>query len=284
MYAASRRFIVLASGLAVLGACSGETPEASATATTSDAVPVECSQAPEVGACNGAHVKWAYDEASRRCYPWTWSGCEGVVPFDSPAACQSACEPCEEFFRRWPDAAHEVVPIRIHNTTTEGIWLRSLSHYAASPVQIWNGIDLVTETGSCDLACADYYTEECWTYCEHETWEPSPIYVAPGGSMTTEWRGQHFVTVSVPDRCLPAACGEPLSLSCGRWENAPAGLYEARVTVADAIECFGRGCSCTPNSEGWCALQNQSATFVSPRSVGVSFDLPGPAVDLVIEP
>ena len=31
-------------------------------------------------------------------------------------------------------------------------------------------------------------------------------------------------------------------------------------------------------------LQNQSAMLVSPRSVQVSFDLPGPAVDLVIEP
>lgn len=60
-----------------------------------------------------------------------------------------------------PDAEHDAVPIWVHNATSEGIWLRPLLPYPGFPLQISEGVDLVTAWDPCDLACADFTNNDC---------------------------------------------------------------------------------------------------------------------------
>lgn len=51
-----------------------------------------CELAPQAGPCKASIERYYYDSSAQECRPFIWGGCDGVVPFDTLAACESACE------------------------------------------------------------------------------------------------------------------------------------------------------------------------------------------------
>ncbi|KAJ3051132.1 NAD(P)H-quinone oxidoreductase subunit 5, chloroplastic [Rhizophlyctis rosea] len=73
-----------------------------------------CALKPEVGPCRALIPKWYYDASSGQCKTFNWGGCQGVVPFQTEAECESSCEkkqnscslkpdsgPCEAYIPKW---------------------------------------------------------------------------------------------------------------------------------------------------------------------------------------
>lgn len=50
--------------------------------------PVACTLVPDAGMCNAAFVRYYYDPKDKKCKPFTWGGCNGVVPFTTLQECQ----------------------------------------------------------------------------------------------------------------------------------------------------------------------------------------------------
>lgn len=50
-----------------------------------------CGLLPEVGPCNAAFQRFYFDPVEKKCLPFTWGGCSGVVPFET----LEECELCE---------------------------------------------------------------------------------------------------------------------------------------------------------------------------------------------
>lgn len=277
--------------------CSGEKSGESATeatssgtATSTGAAAEACMLAPAAGSCDAAFERWAYDPASERCYSWIYGGCDGVVPFEGLEACQSACEPCEAFFadaKPTPSAA--AVPIEIRNESGAAVWVQAFRgtnplDFRAQVIEIApaGGDPLLTAPNQCDFSCALYDNEVCGNACSDGGPMPAPIYVAPGGRFPSAWAGQHFPQVEVPARCWPKSCAD--GLSCRRWQNASFGDYEARAIVAAGLVCVEPGCSCTPNAEGWCAIESTGASLDGPTAIAAPLSWPGAEVLLVVGP
>jgi hypothetical protein len=51
-----------------------------------------CNVEPDAGTCEESIPKYYYDTWTGECEAFTWSGCGGVVPFDTLADCEEACE------------------------------------------------------------------------------------------------------------------------------------------------------------------------------------------------
>lgn len=52
--------------------------------------PAACTLVPNQGVCNAAFVRYYFDPKEKKCKPFTWGGCGGVVPF----ATLQECEDC----------------------------------------------------------------------------------------------------------------------------------------------------------------------------------------------
>ena len=51
----------------------------------------KCSLVPQRGPCKAMFEKYYYNANAKKCTPFFWGGCEGVVPFDTLEECESAC-------------------------------------------------------------------------------------------------------------------------------------------------------------------------------------------------
>lgn len=51
-----------------------------------------CDLEPDPGPCEAAIEAYYFNQVSQSCDSFTWGGCAGVVPFETLAECQSACE------------------------------------------------------------------------------------------------------------------------------------------------------------------------------------------------
>lgn len=58
--------------------------------------------------------------------PFTWGGCDGVVPFSALTDCQGACEPWDAFSAATtPAPTHAATEISIRNDSAQAIYLRA---------------------------------------------------------------------------------------------------------------------------------------------------------------
>lgn len=250
-----------------------------------------CGLVPDPGDCDAAFERYYYDPAARRCAPFTWGGCDGVVPFNALTECQGACEPCEAFFATTtPQPTHAPVAISLRNDSAAPIYLRAYTPgggavgfraqtFALRPLGAEE--PLITAPNDCDFPCALFDNEDCGNACSDAGPPPGPIVIQPGATYTGAWSGQQFADVAVPDRCLPESC--PSGLQCGRWLNAASGEYTVTAAVATAWNCLNVPCTCTPNAEGWCqidAVEGQNGPVDTVELSG-SLTLPGGPLALV---
>ena len=56
-----------------------------------------CGALPEEGDCDGAFVRYFFNQETNNCESFIWGGCGGVVPFESLIDCQNFCEPNSNF-------------------------------------------------------------------------------------------------------------------------------------------------------------------------------------------
>src|SRR5687767_8657807 len=50
-----------------------------------------CTLTPDIGPCDAVFTRYYYDKVEKKCKPFSWGGCAGVVPFDSMEACEDGC-------------------------------------------------------------------------------------------------------------------------------------------------------------------------------------------------
>jgi len=51
-----------------------------------------CRLKPDPGPCTASEEKYYYDPVDKKCKPFTWGGCHGVVPFDFIEECEQCSE------------------------------------------------------------------------------------------------------------------------------------------------------------------------------------------------
>ena len=51
----------------------------------------QCFLEPEIGSCKAAIEKFYFNSESNSCQSFTWGGCNGIVPFDTPNQCEKLC-------------------------------------------------------------------------------------------------------------------------------------------------------------------------------------------------
>ena len=51
-----------------------------------------CRLKPDKGPCNGSIEKYYYDRVEKKCKPFDWGGCHGVVPFDYMEECEACAQ------------------------------------------------------------------------------------------------------------------------------------------------------------------------------------------------
>src|SRR5690606_38922601 len=104
-----------------------EPTSTSAPTSTGTDMPVDpCLQTPDPGPCDAGFEHYFFDPATRRCDQFSWGGCDGVVPFEDLASCQSACEPCEAFAGDVsPAPSHPAIPFAVRNDSAEPLFLRT---------------------------------------------------------------------------------------------------------------------------------------------------------------
>ena len=56
-----------------------------------------CGASPEEGDCDGAFVRYFFNQETNNCESFIWGGCGGVVPFESLIDCQNLCEQNSNF-------------------------------------------------------------------------------------------------------------------------------------------------------------------------------------------
>jgi hypothetical protein len=50
-----------------------------------------CTLDPVAGPCFATITKFYYDSVEKKCKPFTWGGCDGVVPFQTMEECEAGC-------------------------------------------------------------------------------------------------------------------------------------------------------------------------------------------------
>ncbi|HEU5292974.1 MAG TPA: BPTI/Kunitz domain-containing protein [Cyclobacteriaceae bacterium] len=50
-----------------------------------------CNLEPDTGPCYAIFTKYYYDKEARKCKPFSYGGCYGVVPFDTLEECKNRC-------------------------------------------------------------------------------------------------------------------------------------------------------------------------------------------------
>jgi hypothetical protein len=53
----------------------------------------DCYLIPDSGPCKGSFTKYYFDKTEKKCAPFIWGGCGGVVPFQTFVECNNKC-PC----------------------------------------------------------------------------------------------------------------------------------------------------------------------------------------------
>lgn len=255
--------------------------------------PSACAVEPVATECDNNLVGYFFDAASQTCRPFDHGTCGGeVVPFESEAACQAACEPCDKLLGQPSPAPDEGVTFTLRNDSAAPIYLRS---YTPEPTpigfrsQIFTLFDpvpdeeLILAVNECSFSCAAFANDQCAAGCSDAGSPPPPIVIHPGGVFTDTWNGLHFGTVAPPDRCLPAAC-EP-GLECGRWFATPPAEYVVKAVVATQWDCEGPDCLCDGNPDGWCKLPEVGGFGdpIDPQELEGWLFYPGDGAQLVFE-
>ena len=252
-----------------------------------------CSLAPDPGDCNAAFEMYAFDAGAQRCVPFTWGGCDGLVPFSALTECQGACEPCEAFFATTsPAPTHAPTEISIRNASAQPIYLRAhtpgggavgFRAQMVSLTPLGASEPLITAPNDCDFPCAAFDNPECGNACSDAGFPPGPILLQPGATYKGAWSGQFFGQVTLPDRCLPTACAS--GQKCGRWLDAAPGDFSATIAAATAWNCVDpMMCTCTPNADGWCQLDGFAAQGgpIDPMGLTENLSFPGGSVEFVL--
>lgn len=52
----------------------------------------KCSLEPNPGPCFASFTRYYYDKNAKQCKPFTFGGCDGVVPFDTLEECKNGCQ------------------------------------------------------------------------------------------------------------------------------------------------------------------------------------------------
>lgn len=91
------KYLTLCLGLSLLlvGCNSSQEAPKDPTLTEAPAATTEanaCQTTPDPGPCKAQIEKFYFDPATKKCASFTYGGCQGTVPFDTMASCQSACE------------------------------------------------------------------------------------------------------------------------------------------------------------------------------------------------
>ena len=51
-----------------------------------------CNLEPDGGPCYASITRYYYDKEAKQCKPFTYGGCDGVVPFDTLEECKKGCQ------------------------------------------------------------------------------------------------------------------------------------------------------------------------------------------------
>ena len=51
-----------------------------------------CNLVPDAGPCYAMLTKYYYDKEAKQCKPFTYGGCDGVVPFETLEECKNECQ------------------------------------------------------------------------------------------------------------------------------------------------------------------------------------------------
>jgi hypothetical protein len=82
----------------MLTSCSGKDKEATDPALAANEAPAAtteqnaCQTHPDPGPCKAQIEKFYFDASTKKCASFNYGGCQGTVPFETMASCQSACE------------------------------------------------------------------------------------------------------------------------------------------------------------------------------------------------
>jgi hypothetical protein len=213
------------------------------------------------------------------------SGSASTSDSDTDGA-STAGEVCEPFFAGRQDVAGDTVTFTIRNTTAAPVWIQASylgegDNNRAQVVELRpEGVadPLLSNITECDFPCTGFTSDPCNNGCTDNGPGNSPIFLDVGGSYVVEWDGRHLVADALPAACTPTSCTD--AVTCGVWTSAGAGSYAARVTFGAAISCDS--CTCTPNADGWCTIEQHGADLNDPQILDTPFALPSADVELVI--
>ncbi len=201
---------------------------------------------------------------------------------------------CEPFFA--PNSSpDEPVGLTIRNNRDEGVWVRGYQpsndalgfrKLVIEVALLGSDEPLLTAPNPCDFTCRGFLIGGdfgvCSASCTNGGGNPGMIYIAPGGVFFESWEGNYLIEGIPPQECWECEVGE-----CLYPVQANVGEYEARAFVAAELECKGEGCTCLPNAEGWCRLEEgdeRTQALIDPLTITQAFVLPGELVELVVEP
>lgn len=198
----------------------------------------------------------------------------------------TAGEACEPYFNGREDVAGEAVSFTIRNTSAAPVWVQAsyLGEGENNRAQVVElrpegaADPLISAATECDFPCTGFKADPCNNGCTDNGPGNSPIFLDVGGSYVVEWDGRHLVADALPAACTPASCTD--AVTCGVWTSAGAGDYGARVTFGAEISCGT--CTCSPNADGWCTIEQLGASLNDPQTLDTPFAFPSAAVELVI--
>ena len=220
-----------------------------------------CSLAPEVGDCDGAFVRWFFDEASQSCQTFTWGGCEGVVPFQTLGDCLGTCGSCEEALAEPPEAE---IPVTIRNDYDVPIYLDraeelpgyGLGYYGRREYQLFDALGEALELPDslCGTAFAcDSFASTCGGCDPGPPQQPGAIKIGPGVTYAAKtWDGNVLAQSEIRIECIPDAC--PPSGGATEFYCEFRSPYEGSEVFATAMAGTDfEGDDCDLGAEGWCA-------------------------------
>ena len=236
----------------------------------------------------------------------TESGTEGATEGATESGTESGTESasdsesggdfvCEDYFLDEAPSEFNPVQISLRNNTEAGIWLRGYQPTNDSlgfreqvfEIAVPGGDEpFLTTPNPCDFTCASILAGalepgDCGTLCTNGGGNPGAIYIAPGGVYSDEWDGSQVI-LNKPQ----AECWECTDTECYHPVNAPLGEYEVRTFMGTQIDCDG-DCSCTPNEEGWCRLEEDGfgAQAIGDQvTLTTALTLPGAPVEFNVDP
>ncbi len=194
---------------------------------------------------------------------------------------------CEEYFVERQEIEESSVLFTIRNPTSEALWIQ-LSYPGEGSTNRTQAVEirqdgiaepLVTNSTECDFPCIGFKEDPCMDWCSDNGPMLSPIFLDAGGSYEVEWDGRHLLQTPLPADCAANSCTD--LVTCGSWESAAPGTYEARITYGASTNC-GDSCNCTPNSNGWCTPDTFDVALNNPQTLDTTFTLPSAEVEILL--